>query len=386
MYYTYNNNLRQSSLPYGTTIQPQCSSNCYTPSPSTARTCQEDGRWSGSEPSCFPTFTCSRLPTLTNGYYDEGSNTAPYDCNKYVSPKCYDGYYMVGFEVNRQCVANDKWSGEDPSCEPITCSAPNNVNNGGYNGSQTTYNYGIFLILVCERGYYISNNADTNRKCEGKDRWSGFDPICQRITCGQPDRLYYGRYSTYQTSYDFETVITPICDKGYILSKNVTERVCEGPNRWSGAEPQCTIVTCKRPPSPENGWLTTNQHTYNYNTWLTLRCNAGYEVKDGNEHRRCLEDGSWDAVPLQCVKIVCNDTTNVQHKSVNTYPNISFGELGNVTFNLTFFHLEKGSTEVHCSAGRKLVWTKPPLFGMCVFCYVINIRNDKSRCLIFLIN
>jgi len=160
--YTTNNGSRinTSSLPYGTTAQPQCSSRCYTPSPSTERTCQEDGQWSGSEPSCIPIVTCNSLPTLTNGYYDVGSNTARYYCDEDISPKCHDGYFMVGSGVNRRCVANDTWSGEDPSCERITCPAPNPVNNGVYNGSQTAYDYGIILVLTCERGYYSSNSAD----------------------------------------------------------------------------------------------------------------------------------------------------------------------------------------------------------------------------------
>jgi len=367
-YYTNNrhDSIYTSPLPYGANIQPHCSSHCYTPSPATARTCQDNGHWSGSEPSCIPTVTCNSLPTLTNGNYDDGSNTAPYYCDEDISPKCHDGYYMVGSGVNRRCIANEKWSGENPSCERITCSAPKTVNNGVYNGSGSVYNYGTILVLTCDRGYYISNNAVANRKCVGKDRWSANNPICHRIRCGQPYRIDHGQYNiNNQGSYDFGTVITPICNKGYTIANNVTERVCEEPNRWSSDEPQCTLVTCIRPTSIENGVLTPNQHTYDYNTWITLRCNAGYEVKGGIQQLRCLEDGSWGAVSLQCVKIVCNDTTNVQHESINTYPNISFGEPGNVTYNSSFFHLKEGSTKVNCSAGRKLVWTKPPQFGRC---------------------
>jgi len=271
---------------------------------------------------------------------------------------------MVGSGVNRRCVANDTWSGEDPSCERITCPAPNPVNNGVYNGSQTAYDYGIILVLTCERGYYSSNSADKYRKCDGKDRWSGNDPICQRITCGLPNRIYYGRYSIpYQRSYDFGTVITPICDEGYRIANDVTERVCEEPNRWSGDEPQCTLVTCNKPTSIENGLVMPDQQIYNYSTVIHLRCNEGYEVKDGVQHRRCLEDGSWGAVSLQCVKVVCNDTADVQHEYINTYPNLTFGEVGNVTYDSMFFHLVEGSTEVNCLTDRRLVWTRTPLFG-----------------------
>jgi len=349
-------------LPYGSTIQPHCSYG-YTPSPSTARTCQEDGQWTGPNPSCISSITCNSLPPLTNGYYDVGSNTAPYYYYQEISAKCNEGYYLIGSSLTRRCISDNTWSGDDPTCLMITCSAPSTPNNGRYNGSKTTYDYGDTLVLTCDTGYYVSYNTDTQRKCVAKDAWSGYDLTCPRIVCNQPGPISNGRYNTSQSSYDFGSVIKPICDPGFTVSNNITDRVCEQYNKWSGEEPHCSIVTCNRPASFLNGSLTPDQPTYNYNTIVLLTCNDGYEIKEGPAHRTCVADGTWGPVPIDCVKIVCNDTDNVRHESIETYPVISYSEVGRVIYNSSFFHLQDGSVEVLCSADGRFTWKNSPLFG-----------------------
>ena len=240
-FYTMNGNqISTTYLPYGATIQPHCSQPGHTTSPSTARTCQEDERWSGSDPSCVPIITCNSLPTLANGYYDDGSNNAPYSYNDGISPECNDGYYLNGSSLTRRCIADNTWSGDDPTCLPsITCSSPSTPNNGRYNGSQSTYDYGTILLLTCDTGYCVSNTVDIKRKCVGHNSWNGYDLTCQRIICFQPGTISNGRYNKNESSYDFGSEILPICDQGYTISNNVIERVCEQLNKWSGDEPAC---------------------------------------------------------------------------------------------------------------------------------------------------
>jgi len=363
-YYTKNAIRVTTTQSYGDVINPVCVDVGFTPSPSTPRTCQANGQWSGQEPTCAPQITCTSLPEITNGQYDDGGTGQPlYYYNHAITPICNNGYYIDGPTETRRCIANNTWSGNDVDCLRIICSPPNPTINGQYNESQQTYDYGSVLALSCDIGYYVSNNAGTNRKCEAKDTWSGYDPVCQRITCSPPNPIIHGQYDRSQAIYDFESIITPICKKGFKMLNNVIERVCEGINKWSGDEPQCTLVTCNKPASFGNGWLTPNQQQYDYNTTIELSCHDGYEVKDGTPRRTCFEDGSWGDLPLQCIKIICNDTSYVKHQSINEYPRISFGEVGNVTYNYSFFHLKDGSTEVNCSANRAFLWKTTPDFG-----------------------
>jgi len=148
------------------------------------------------------------------------------------------------------------------------------------------------------------------------------------------------------------------------------ERVCEEYNKWSGEKPQCSPVTCNKPSSIGNGWLTPDQQSYNYNSTIKLACFAGYEVRDGKMIGTCLEYGNWSLEPLQCVRIICNDTNSVRHEYIDAYPNVAFNEVENVTYNSSFFHLLNGSAEVYCSEDRKLSWLNSPEFGTLYVCFV----------------
>ena len=157
--------------------------------------------------------------------------------------------------------------------------------------------------------------------------------------------------------------ITITCNPGYVPSSLDTTCQSDRSWIWSGEEPKCSVGTCNRPSTIFNGWLTPDQPTYNYNTTVVLSCNDGYEIKKGTAHRTCSEDGTWGPVPIDCVKIICNDTVNVRHESIKQYPHISFSEVGRVIYNSSFFHLQEGSAEVNCSADRKFAWTNSPVFG-----------------------
>ena len=65
-----------------------------------------------------------------------------------------------------------------------------------------------------------------------------------------------------------------------------------------------------------------------------------------------------------CVRIPCNDTTEVKDEAVDTFPELGVGETGNVTYNTTHFVLRNGSTVVTCMEIRKLSWQQTPQFGI----------------------
>ena len=351
------------NITYGQTIYPYCDTG-YTLSPlsSTSRTCGPTGELSGLHATCILLITCNRLPDISNGQYMAGGSSPPYVYNQEITLVCDKGYYIEGTAAKRKCEANDTWSGTDPACIPIHCTPPTTAN-GTYNVSQQTYQYGALLVLTCYEGYYLSNNASIVRRCEYKDHWSGIDPICQRITCSPPTIFDNGHYNGNQSRYDFGSVLTPKCTKGFYILNNVMQRFCEQHNKWSGENPNCTLVTCKRPASIGNGLLIPDQHLYTYNITIELKCYTGYEVKVGTPSRTCLEDGSWGPEALQCEGITCNDTSDVIHEYVNSYPVITFPEVGAAKYYEPFFHLKNGSIEVNCSADKKLSWINPPVLG-----------------------
>lgn len=83
----------------------------YTLEGAAARTCQEDGTWSGSPPVCAPAAACAQLPRPENGdiaFSGAGAGaTATYSC--------MTGFDLVGAPT-RTCEADGNWSGAAPTC------------------------------------------------------------------------------------------------------------------------------------------------------------------------------------------------------------------------------------------------------------------------------
>jgi len=220
---------------------------------------------------------------------------------------------------------------------------------------------------TCVTGYAMLNNFNT-RLCEHINTWSGSAPSCLRIICDHPDEFNNVHYNENNDTYDFGSVLIPTCDKGFIMSNGVYERVCENINFWSGNNPICEIIMCFRP-TVLNGLLIRTRNFYNYNTHITIQCNTNFEIQNGIYTRTCQEDGIWGSDTLQCVKILCNDTSDVIHESVGVYPQLAIGEIGGVLYNSTVFYLQSGSVDVNCSMDRKLTWITTPVFGM--FCNLL---------------
>jgi len=300
-YYVLNNGqvAANSRLSVESVITPSCVIG-YTPTPSTARTCQSDSQWTEQQPTCIA-ITCESLPhNVVDGHYDAGGSSAPYQYNYRVTPLCNAGYYLQRGE-ERQCTEINVWSGEDAVCLPITCTPPNNYSHGSYNGTQTVYTFGSTLIPSCQTGYRLNNNHNV--------------------------------------------------------------RICVNNNTWSGSKPECHIVQFTAPPTIEHGSLSSGMDVLDYEAVITVTCNHGYEEEYGRTNLTCRDDGTWGSSLPRCVPIPCNDSSDVTHTAITDYPSLAFGEVGNVFYNTTFYNLQNGTLEVNCSSERKLNWMTQPIFG-----------------------
>jgi len=331
-------------------------------------TCQSDRTWN-PKPSCS-NITCA-VPALTYGYYVSNNKTlsvntsVPYQST--LTPYCFDGYALE-LSTRLTCHNNSKWSGEPPSCTPITCdSLPKAFDNGKYDLGEEfeTFQYNETTLPIWSVGFYLQNG--TERRCNGINRWSGESPVCSEITCISPDAFINGRYNGSQTNYSFGTVLVPLCEIGHYLANNVTERVCGQKDTWSSADPVCQIVECQEHQPVEHGSLNSfHEHQYEYETIITLTCDSGYEPASGITNASCLDTGTWDSV-LRCVKLQCNNTSDVEHAAIQTYPLIAFGDVKEAKYNTTLFNLMKGSLKMNCSLERKLTWIDPPQFGKSLY-------------------
>ncbi|XP_064397086.1 uncharacterized protein LOC135343963 isoform X2 [Halichondria panicea] len=105
---------------------------------SVTRMCQNDGTWSGEAPTCEPR-DCGGL-SIADGSVEAPQTTvmatATYSCNS--------GYGLVG-ESTRTCQADGTWSGSEPTCTQFTCQELELPDNGnvspreGFEGDMATY-------------------------------------------------------------------------------------------------------------------------------------------------------------------------------------------------------------------------------------------------------
>jgi len=304
-------------------------------SPHSTTTCQATRVW--SPPPVCTEVTCT-VPHLGNGRYAvmydnrEANEIEPY--NTWIISVCNDGYTRSSITILvRKCGSDGQWSGNEVYCDPIVCKRlPDTFDHGKYEsrGTTTPFPYNHEITAVCDYGYHLTQPA--TRRCIESNTWNGTDPECQRITCRFPAQFNNGQYNGSRQAYAFGTVLLPTCHTGYYMSNNVEQRVCERPDSWSGSEPVCEkIVRCETP-TVLNGNFS-RQISYKYRDTISIQCDQGYEIKDGSGTRTCQADGTWNENPMQCFKILCNDTSDVRHEHIDLYPALAIGENGRVSYN-----------------------------------------------------
>jgi hypothetical protein len=110
-----NGGVAYTTTTHGSTATYSCDSG-YDLVGSATVTCQTDGTWSDAPPSCDPVDCGTPDPAPANGSLSHTTttygSTATYSCDA--------GYGLVGAETVT-CQADGTWSGSAPTCEPLYC-------------------------------------------------------------------------------------------------------------------------------------------------------------------------------------------------------------------------------------------------------------------------
>ena len=107
------------------------------------------------------------------------------------------------------------------------------------------------------------------------------------------------------------------------------------------------------------------QTTYKPGGAITIACDFGYEPSIVNTI--CQVTKEWSPQP-ECTKVFCNDTSDVRHAAIASFPVLAIGEKATVSYNTKMFYLYTGSVEVKCSGSKKLTWIHTPAIGK----YILN--------------
>jgi hypothetical protein len=232
-----NGSVNASTTTFGATATYSCGFG-YTILSSASRTCQADGTWSGSAPTCSP-VDCGALAPPANGSVNAPAttygSTATYSCGV---------GYTISSSPSRTCQADGTWSGSAPTCSPVDCGALVPPANGSVNAPATTY--GSPATYSCDVGYTISSSA--SRTCQADGTWSGSAPTCTLVDCGPLTGPPNGSVALTTTTYGSTAIYS--CGTEYTLSESVT-RTCQANGSWSGSQPSCLPwagMTCASTP------------------------------------------------------------------------------------------------------------------------------------------
>ncbi|XP_037548906.1 CUB and sushi domain-containing protein 3 [Nematolebias whitei] len=202
---------------------------------------------------------------------------------------CTEGFELIG-SSERMCFPNGTWSGTQPFCKPVQCGNPGTPSNGRvFRLDGTTFFHSV--IYSCMDGYLLTGT--TTRQCQANGTWSGVQPNCSKPTKTSCDNPGTPRYGALNRTYGFKvgSVVSFQCHPGHLLQGS-SSRTCQPDLTWSGTQPECIPHACKQPESPLHVDVV-GMDLPGFGYTLVYSCQHGYFLAGGSEHRVCKSDGTW---------------------------------------------------------------------------------------------
>jgi len=258
----------------------------YSMTGSNQRTCQVDGTWSGSEPTCS-IVTCPLL-SVTSPLSVSALNIT---YNSDVTYSCEIGYFLSGFDT-RTCQSDGSWSESEPTCSLVTCPALSTTFPLSVNAPNITYN-SIATYYCATSHYLLGSNSST---CQADGTWSGPEPSCSVVTCPSLSTTFPLSVSAQALSYDSNA--SYVCATGFRVNGTNT-RTCQSDGIWSDVEPFCTPITCPTITPPINGQVNFPSG-FGVGGEAVFGCNPGYILSD-DRTATCTVAGTWNITRPSCL-------------------------------------------------------------------------------------
>ncbi|KAK9711611.1 WAP-type (Whey Acidic Protein) 'four-disulfide core' [Popillia japonica] len=301
-----------------------------------SRTCQADGQWARTAPSCKQNIYCLAPPTIDHARHNALPEQTTFDLDSTLQYFCHNGYVTNGFP-RAKCLAIDgqaSWYGPDISCEPRSCGAPQDISHGWHAGE--CYTYGCRINYHCAEGFELVGKAE--RFCQADGMWSPKElPTCVPVQCSIPENPRYGK--AIYTSCSYNSVVSYECKYGYTLVGEATRR-CGADRKWSGSSPVCK-APCVVPQVSQ---------VVPHGEALNVECDAQYEFLASSFPVTC-NNGTWTHIP-KCQPARCKHLPKSPKHGMVIAPKIDHGMKAKFTCK-DGFEL-KGNELVECSFGN---WT-----------------------------
>uniref|UniRef100_A0A8I3RZ37 CUB and Sushi multiple domains 2 n=1 Tax=Canis lupus familiaris TaxID=9615 RepID=A0A8I3RZ37_CANLF len=303
------------------------------------RICQQDHLWSGKTPFCVP-ITCGHPGNPVNGL-TQGNQFNLNDVVKFV---CNPGYVAEG-AARSQCLASGQWSDTLPTCRIVNCTDPGLQENSVrqvHAGSPHGFSYGSTVSYQCKRGFYLLGTPVLG--CQGDGTWDRPRPQCLLVSCGHPGSPPHAQMSG--DSYTVGAVVRYSCTGKRTLIGNAT-RMCGLDGHWTGTLPHCSGTStglCGDPGTPAHGIRLGD--SFSPGSLLRFSCEAGHTLR-GSSERTCQGNGSWSGAQPECRVISCGNPGTPSNARVVFSDGLGFAS--SVVYECREGYYAAGLLSRHCS-------------------------------------
>ncbi|XP_032960426.1 CUB and sushi domain-containing protein 1 [Rhinolophus ferrumequinum] len=293
------------SFVYGKSVMYHCKKGFYLLG-SSALTCTASGLWDRSLPQCLA-ISCGHpgVPAnavLTGELFTYGA-TAHYSCK---------GTHRLVGNSTRVCQEDSHWSGALPLCagnNPGFCGDPGTPAHGSRLGQE--FKAKSLLRFSCEMGYQLRGSPE--RTCLLNGSWSGVQPVCEAVSCGNPGTPTNGMIVS-SDGILFSSSVIYACWEGYRTS-GLTTRHCTANGTWTGTAPDCTVISCGDPGTVANGIQFGTDFTFNQT--VSYQCDPGYVMDPATSPTiRCTKDSTWNHSKPVCKAVLCSRPPHVHNGRV----------------------------------------------------------------------
>ncbi|XP_060780908.1 CUB and sushi domain-containing protein 1a [Neoarius graeffei] len=293
------------SFSYQHTVMYHCKKGFYLLG-SSVLTCQSNGLWDRSLPKCL-SISCGDpgippFAILSGRKFINGA---------VVSYSCSQSRTLVG-NATLHCQEDGRWSGSPPYCSGGSagfCGDPGVPPHGSRLGEE--FRIRSLLRFTCEAGYMLMGSSE--RTCLQNGSWSGTQPVCEAVSCGNPGTPAYARI-VFSDGMHFSSSVSYVCWEGY-KTTGLTTRHCTTNGTWTGSAPDCTVISCGDPGPIANGIYMGNEFTFNKT--VRYRCNPGYIMDPpGRDTLYCSKDGTWNQTKPSCRVIMCGQPPAIRNGKV----------------------------------------------------------------------
>ncbi|XP_054557111.1 CUB and sushi domain-containing protein 1 [Talpa occidentalis] len=337
---------------YGSSVLYHCKTGFYLLG-SSALTCTASGHWDRALPKCLA-ISCGH-PGVPASAVLAGEQ---FTYGAHVHYSCKGGQSLVG-NSTRICQEDGRWSGAPPHCtgsNPGFCGDPGIPAHGSRLGDE--FKVKSLLRFSCEVGFQLRGSPE--RTCLPDGSWSGLQPVCEAVSCGNPGTPTNGMIVS-SDGVLFSSSVVYACWEGYRTS-GLTTRHCTANGTWTGTAPDCTIISCGDPGTLANGIQFGTDFTFNKT--VSFQCNPGYLMEPpASATIRCTQDGTWNHSKPACKAVLCGQPPPVQNGRVE---GTDFRWGASVSYSCSAGFQLSYSAILSCE-GRG-VWTGEPPQCLPVFC------------------